>query len=101
MRSHCRGAGHRRSAIPDKGLSVALATAVGYGIHEMPNYPHIAAYYARRQELVEFGGSDNELNIRPAFQNCLVLQSRFAGGSHVADHAASYEAVIQAVAATL
>ena len=37
----------------------------------MPNYPHIAAYYARRQELVEFGGSDNELNIRPAFQSCL------------------------------
>ena len=37
----------------------------------MPNYPHIAAYYARRQELVEFGGSNNELNIRPAFQNCL------------------------------
>ena len=37
----------------------------------MPNYPHIQAYYARRQELVEFGGSDNELNIRPAFQNCL------------------------------
>ena len=37
----------------------------------MPDYPHIAAYYARRQELVEFGGSDNELNIRPAFQNCL------------------------------
>ena len=37
----------------------------------MPNYPHIEAYYARRQELVEFGGSDNELNIRPAFQNCL------------------------------
>ncbi|MDE2780766.1 MAG: N-6 DNA methylase [Chloroflexota bacterium] len=34
-------------------------------------YPHIADYYARRQELVEFGGSDNELNIRPAFQNCL------------------------------
>ena len=37
----------------------------------MPNYPHIEAYYARRQELVEFGGSDNELNIRPAFQYCL------------------------------
>ena len=37
----------------------------------MPDYPHIEAYYARRQELVEFGGSDNELNIRPAFQNCL------------------------------
>ena len=37
----------------------------------MPDYPHIAAYYARRQEPVEFGGSDNELNIRPAFQSCL------------------------------
>ena len=37
----------------------------------MPDYPHIEAYYARRQELVEFGGSDNEMNIRPAFQNCL------------------------------
>ena len=37
----------------------------------MPDYPHIEAYYARRQELIEFGGSDNELNIRPAFQNCL------------------------------
>ena len=37
----------------------------------MPDYPHIEAYYARRQELIEFGGSNNELNIRPAFQNCL------------------------------
>ena len=37
----------------------------------MPSYPHISDYYARRQELVEFGGSDHELNIRPAFQNCL------------------------------
>ncbi len=37
----------------------------------MPDFPHIEAYYARRRELVEFGGSDNELNIRPAFQNCL------------------------------
>ena len=37
----------------------------------MPDYPHIEAYYARRRELIEFGGSDNELNIRPAFQNCL------------------------------
>ena len=51
--------------------TVAPATAVGYGIRKMPDYPHIEAYYARRQELVEFGGSDNELNIRPAFQNCL------------------------------
>ena len=37
----------------------------------MPTYPHIEAYYVRRQELMEFGGSYNELNIRPAFQNCL------------------------------
>ena len=37
----------------------------------MPTYPHIEAYYVKRQELIEFGGSDNELSIRPAFQNCL------------------------------
>lgn len=35
----------------------------------MPNYPHLEASYARLKELGEFGGSDNELNIRPAFQN--------------------------------
>ena len=37
----------------------------------MPSYPHIETYYSKLQELVQFGGSDNELNIRPAFQNCL------------------------------
>ena len=37
----------------------------------MTDYPHIEAYYGRRRELEEFGGSDSELNIRPAFQNCL------------------------------
>ena len=37
----------------------------------MPTYAHIETYYAKLQELVQFGGSDNELNIRPAFQNCL------------------------------
>ncbi len=37
----------------------------------MPTYPHIETYYSKLRELVEFGGSDNELNIRPAFQNCL------------------------------
>ena len=37
----------------------------------MPAYTHIEEYYARLQELIQFGGSDNELNIRPAFQNCL------------------------------
>ncbi len=34
-------------------------------------YPHIEAYYAKLAELIRFGGSDSELNIRPAFQNCL------------------------------
>ena len=37
----------------------------------MPSYPHIEQYRAKLQELIEFGGSDNEENIRPAFQNCL------------------------------
>ena len=37
----------------------------------MPNYPHIDQYRAHLQELKDFGGSDNELSIRPAFQNCL------------------------------
>ena len=37
----------------------------------MPSYPHIDQYRARLNELIEYGGSDNEENIRPAFQNCL------------------------------
>ncbi len=37
----------------------------------MPAYPHIEQYYSKLDELVEFGGSDSEQNIRPAFQNCL------------------------------
>ena len=37
----------------------------------MPDYPHIERYRADLQELIEFGGSNSELNIRPAFQNCL------------------------------
>ncbi len=37
----------------------------------MPTYPHIERYRADLLELIEFGGSDSELNIRPAFQNCL------------------------------
>ena len=37
----------------------------------MPSYPHIERYRAELDELIQFGGSDNELNIRPAFQNCL------------------------------
>ena len=37
----------------------------------MPTYPHIERYHADKERLIAFGGSDNELNIRPAFQNCL------------------------------
>ena len=42
-----------------------------YNDPAMPTYPHIENYYAKLQELVQFGGSDNELNIRRAFENCL------------------------------
>ena len=37
----------------------------------MPTYPHIETYYAKLDELKTFGGSDNELSIRRAFENCL------------------------------
>ncbi len=37
----------------------------------MPSYPHIERYYEDKQRLIDYGGSDSELNIRPAFQNCL------------------------------
>ena len=42
-----------------------------YNAHTMPSYPHIEAYYAQLDELKTFGGSDNELSIRRAFENCL------------------------------
>ena len=37
----------------------------------MPTYPHIERYQAELGRLLEFGGSDSESNIRPAFQGCL------------------------------
>ena len=37
----------------------------------MPSYPHIERYYERLQQLIEFGGSDNESSIRRAFESCL------------------------------
>ena len=37
----------------------------------MAGYPHIERYRVELGELIAFGGSDNELNNRPAFQNCL------------------------------
>ena len=42
----------------------------------MPTYPHIEAYYAELRELIAAGGSDSELNIRPAFHNCLAAYCR-------------------------
>ena len=49
---------------------VRTAREVGYNPF-MSSYPHIEEYRAKLKELIEFGGSDNEENIRPAFQNCL------------------------------
>ena len=37
----------------------------------MPTYPNIESYYQELEGLIQFGGSDNELSIRAAFQNCL------------------------------
>ena len=45
----------------------------------MPDYPHIDRYHRELAELIEFGGVDNEENIRAAFQNCLA--------AYCADHA--------------
>ena len=40
-------------------------------IFRMPIYPHIERYHADKQRFIDFGGSDSELSIRSAFQNCL------------------------------
>ena len=56
--------------VPILYASAETARAVGYNPF-MPSYLHIEEYRAKLQELIEFGGSDNEENIRPAFQNCL------------------------------
>ena len=37
----------------------------------MPTYPRIESYYTELNDLIQFGGSDNELSIRKAFQDCL------------------------------
>ena len=44
---------------------------MSYNAGEMPTYDHIKRYRADLDRLIEFGGSDNEQSIRPAFQNCL------------------------------
>ena len=42
-----------------------------YNTPTMPTYPHIQRYREELDRLIQAGGSDSELNIRPAFQNCL------------------------------
>ena len=37
----------------------------------MPTDPNIERYYTELNDLIKFGGSDNELSIRKAFQNWL------------------------------
>ncbi len=37
----------------------------------MPTYSHIESYYKELEDIIQFGGSDNELSIRKAFQECL------------------------------
>ena len=37
----------------------------------MPTYPHIERYYTELEDIIQFGGSDNESSIRKAFQDCL------------------------------
>ena len=37
----------------------------------MPTYPHIETYYEELEDIIQFGGSDNESSIRAAFQNCI------------------------------
>lgn len=60
-----------------RGVSAGVAEAallfcLEDGVLNMPTtYPHIERYRAELERLIEFGGADNELNIRPAFQNCL------------------------------
>ena len=44
---------------------------MSYNAGGMPTYDHIKRYRADLDRLIEFGGSDNEQSIRPAFQNCL------------------------------
>ena len=44
---------------------------MSYNASGMPSYDHIERYRSDLEQLIEFGGSDHEQSIRPAFQNCL------------------------------
>ncbi len=53
------------------GRGVRQAQYLSYNACAMPTYEHIERYREELDRLIVFGGSDNELSIRPAFQNCL------------------------------
>ena len=42
----------------------------------MAGYPHIERYRADLEQIIAFGGSVNELTIKPAFRNCLAAYCR-------------------------
>ena len=52
-------------------MNAAPKLALRYNVPTMPTYPHIEAYYSKLEDLRQYGGSDNELSIRRAFENCL------------------------------
>ena len=60
------GAGGRLEAADWKSTAPVCRIYVA-----MPSYPHIERYHVDRQRLIDFGGSDSELNVRRAFANCL------------------------------
>ena len=52
-------------------LSAPVLVTLTPFVVPMPEYSHIDRYHRELAELIEFGGVNNEENIRPAFQNCL------------------------------
>ncbi len=42
----------------------------------MPTYPHMDRYYEGKQRFIDYGGSDNEQNIRRAVASCLDAHCR-------------------------
>ena len=65
-----RGLGRKGAIARPQGFPLRLSHVL-YNSPAMPNYPHILRYRQELERLIEFGGSDSELNIRAAFQTCL------------------------------
>ena len=65
-------AGWRHVAITKQRTMRDFAHQMRWLVDEAyPHVPVIRVVLDKLQVLIEFGGSDNEENIRPAFQNCL------------------------------